>query len=103
MSYCLKTGGQILLADQGLAFECDLHVVDEGIIVAVITPPGSPELNLPWHTLTIPHGAEYLLRDNTKPYGFIVVPANQCIPTPAFKEHIKQWYGTKRLIFAEGW
>ena len=102
MSYCLKTGGQILLADQGLAFECDLHVVDEGIIVAVITPPGSPELNTRYHTLTVPRGAEYLFRD-FKPYGFIVAPAHQCIPTPALKEHIKQWYGAKRLYFAEGW
>ena len=103
MSYTLKTGGQILLADEGLAFECDLHVVDDTTIVAVITLPGSPELNTRYHTLTVPRGADYLFRDNSKPYGFIVVPVSQCIPTPALKEHIKHWYGTKPLYFAEGW
>ena len=102
MSYTLKTGGQILLADAGLAFECDLHVVDEGIIVAVITPPGSSQLNVAHHTLTVPRGAEYLFRD-FKPYGFIVVPATQCIPTPALKQHIEKWYASKRLYFLEGW
>lgn len=101
--YCLKTGGQILLADKGLAFEGDLHVLDDGIIVAIITPPGSPELDTAQHMLTIPRGASYIYRDSTRPFGFIVAPARECIPTPTLKKHIQEWYPTKRFYFAEGW
>ena len=100
MNLVLKTGGQILLADEGLAYECDLHILGP-MIIAVITPPGQAMLDVQRHTLTVPRGASYFLRDNTRPYGIIVAPINQCIPTPELQLHIARWYEGHTIPFAQ--
>lgn len=93
MSYCLKTGGLIVIEDEGCAYECDLHVVGDSIIAVLAGPPQyeAEAIDSRRVQLRVERHADYFKLD-AKPYGVLVVRAEHCVPTRALQMHIDEWY-----------
>lgn len=93
MSYCLKTGGLIVIEDQGCAYECDLHVVGDTIVAILAGAPQYDEKEIDSRRiqLYVRAGGDYMQRPG-KPYGVLVARAEDCAPTRALRAHMDEHY-----------
>lgn len=95
-TYCLKTGGVIVVKGMGAAFECDLHVVGNALIAVTCPPmtPGWKDTEFPRITAIVEEGADYFYRERGQDasYGILVVEQDDVWITPLLSKHIDEWY-----------
>lgn len=97
-TYCLKTGGLILIASDGV-YECDLHIQGETLIAVITGSLQYDNIDLNRITIRIPIGADYFVREGT-PYGVLVAQTEDVRASESLLLHIRDWYSYTNIRWA---
>lgn len=98
MSYCLKTGGLVVLDCYNAAWNCDFHVVGDTVICVIVGEEtyDFDEAHVMLHVKT----DHFFDKRGLKPYGVIAARQQDCEITPKMRQHIIEHYLGKSLNFA---